>query len=167
MTGLEKPWPRAYRPLRPVTLLVRLVLLVAVELVLYASYAAHDARFHWATHFLVGLIAAALWQSVHLLLAARPGRRQLATIVVFHLWAMWPDLLFRVGEPHEYWMDWLALGHVSSHYLPGGDNSWLALGLLAAGGYAVLLQRWLAARHTAAEARRRGPARARHACTAL
>jgi hypothetical protein len=55
-------------------------------------------------------------QSVHLLLAARPARGQLATIVVFHLWVTWPDLLFRAGEPHERWMDYLALGHVSSHY---------------------------------------------------
>jgi len=138
--------------LRPATLLVQLAFLVVAELALFASYAAHDARFHWATHFLVGLLATALWQSVHLLVAARPARGQLATIVVFHLGAMWPDLLFRAGEPHERWMDYFALGHVSSHYLPGGDTSWLLLALLGAGGYALLLHRWLAARHAEAAA---------------
>ena len=148
----NRRWPRAYRPLRPRTLLAQLVFVVVAEVALYQSYAVHDARFHWATHFLVGLMTTALWQSVHLLIAARPARGQLATIVVFHLWAMWPDLVFRAGVPHYRWMDWTALGHVSSHYLPGGDTSWLVLALLAAGGYAALLARWLNARHTEAAA---------------
>ena len=30
---------------------------------------------------------------------------------------MWPDLAFRFDLPHYAWMDWLALGHVSSHYV--------------------------------------------------
>ena len=144
---MTKRWPLAYRPLRPVTLLAQLVLLVVAEIGLYASYASHDARFHWATHFLVGLLLTALWQSLHLLVAARPARGQLATILVFHLWAMWPDLLFRIGVPHYRWMDWVALGHVHVHYLPGGDTSWLVLAILAVGGYVVLLTRWLSARH--------------------
>ena len=148
----ERPWPRAYRPLRPASLLAQLVFVVAAEVVLYASYASHDARFHWATHFLVALLVTALWQSLHLLVAACPARGQLATVVVFHLWAMWPDLLFRAGVPHYHWMDWLALGHVSSHYLPGGDTSWLVLALLVAGGYAVLLAGWVSARSTEAAA---------------
>jgi hypothetical protein len=145
-------WPRAYRPLRPASLLAQLIFVVAAEFLLYASYAAHDARFHWATHFLVALLVTALWQSLHLVVAARPARGQLATVVAFHLWAMWPDLLFRVGVPHYHWMDWLALGHVSSHYLPGGDTSWLVLALLGAGGYAVLLACWVNARSTEAAA---------------
>ncbi len=147
-----RSWPRAYRPLRPPTLLAQLAFLVVVELVLFASYAVHDARFHWATHFLVGLLVTALWQSAVLLVAARPARAQLATLVVFHLWAMWPDLVFRTGVPHERWMDYLVLGHISAHHLPGGDTSWLVLALLGAGGYAWLLHRWLTARHTEAAA---------------
>jgi hypothetical protein len=126
---------------------------VAAEFLVYASYGAHDARFHRATHFLVALLVTALWQSLRLVVAARPARGQgLATVVAFHLWAMWPDLLFRVGVPHYHWMDWLALGHVSFHYLPGGDTSWLVLALLGAGGYAVLLARWVNARSTEAAA---------------
>lgn len=147
MTRVSRQWPRAYRPLRPVTLMVQLVVLVVAELGLYASYAGHDARFHWATHFLVALLLTAVWQAVHLLVAARPARGQLLTILVFHLWAMWPDLAFRAGVPHYRWMDWVALGHVQAHYLPGGDTSWLVLSLLAVGGYVALLTSWLRARH--------------------
>jgi pimeloyl-ACP methyl ester carboxylesterase len=147
-----KRWPRAYRPLRPRAVAAQLAILVLVEVALYASYASHEARFHWATHFLVGLLATSLWQSLHLLVAARPARGQLVTIVLFHLWAMWPDLLFRAGVPHHRWMDGLALGHVSSHYLPGGDTSWLVLALLGTAGYLFLLWRWLVARHTEAAA---------------
>ena len=145
---MTRSWPPAYAPLRPRTLLWQLAVLVVGELVLYSSYATHEARFHWATHFLVGLTVAALWRALFLLVAARPTRFQLLSILGFHLWAMWPDLLFRMpGIPHYSWMDWFALGHVSSHYLPGGDTSWLAVALLASGAYALLLQRWLAARH--------------------
>jgi pimeloyl-ACP methyl ester carboxylesterase len=146
-------WPKAYAPLRPRTLLWQLAVLVVAEIALYASYATHEARFHWATHFLVGLTAAALWRALFLLVAARPTRFQLLSILGFHLWAMWPDIVFRApGIPHYGWMDWLALGHVSSHYMPGGDTTWLLLALAAAGGYAILLWRWLSARHTEARA---------------
>lgn len=144
-------WPKAYGPLRPRTLLWQLLVLVVAEVALYASYATHDARFHWATHFLVGLTVASLWRAAFLLVAARPTRFQLLSILGFHLWAMWPDLLFRVpGVPHHHWMDWLALGHVSAHYMPGGDTAWLLIALTAAGGYALLLWRWLTARHVEA-----------------
>lgn len=146
-------WPKAYGPLRPRTLLWQLVVLVVAEIALYGSYATHEARFHWATHFLVGLTAAALWRALFLLVAARPTRFQLLSILGFHLWAMWPDIVFRTpGVPHYAWMDWLALGHVSSHYMPGGDTTWLLIALVAAGGYAVLLWRWLTARHAEAAA---------------
>jgi pimeloyl-ACP methyl ester carboxylesterase len=139
---------QAFAPLRPRTLLWQFAVLVLAEVALYTSYATHEARFHWATHFLVGLTVAALWRALFLLVAARPTRFQLLSILGFHLWAMWPDLVFRApGIPHYQWMDWLALGHVSSHYMPGGDTTWLLIALLAAGGYALLLWRWLAARH--------------------
>ena len=145
-------WPKAYGPLRPRTLLWQLAVLVVAEVALYSSYATHEARFHWATHFLVGLTVAALWRALFLLVAARPTRFQLLSILGFHLWAMWPDLVFRApGIPHYQWMDWLALGHVSSHYMPGGDSTWLHIALTASGGYALLLWRWLAARHAEAQ----------------
>lgn len=146
-------WPRAFGPLRAKTLLWQLAVLVVAEVALYNSYATHEARFHWATHFLVGLTVAAVWRALFLLVAARPTRFQLLSILGFHLWAMWPDLIFRLpGVPHYHWMDWLALGHISSHYMPGGDTTWLIIALTAAGGYARLLSRWLQARHAEAAA---------------
>ncbi len=146
-------WPRAFGPLRAKTLLWQLAGLVVVEVALYNSYATHEARFHWATHFLVGLTVAALWRALFLLVAARPTRFQILSILGFHLWAMWPDVVFRVpGVPHYAWMDWLALGHISSHYMPGGDTTWLIIALTAAGGYALLLACWLQARHAEAAA---------------
>lgn len=148
----RRPWPQAYAPLRPATLLWQLAVLVVVEIALYASYSVHEARFHYATHLLVGLTAASVWRALFLLVAARPTRFQLLGIAGFHLWAMWPDLVFRTGVPHYHWMDWAALGHVSSHHLPGGDTSWLTVALTTTGGYAVLLWRWLRARHVEAAA---------------
>jgi pimeloyl-ACP methyl ester carboxylesterase len=141
-------WPKAFSPLAPRTLGWQLAVLVVAEVLLYQSYAAHAARFHWATHFLVGLTVAALWRIAFLAVAARPTRFQILSILGFHLWAMWPDLVFRApGIPHYSWMDWLALGHISSHYMPGGDTTWLVVALTSAGAYAVLLARWVKARH--------------------
>ena len=133
-------------PLRTQSLLWQLAVLVAAEVLLYRSYAAHVAQFHWATHFLVGLTVASLWCIARLRLTGRPVRYQLLAVLVFHLWAMWPDLAFRAGVPHAHWMDWLALGHISSHHLPGGVTAWLIVALTSAGAYAVLLSRWSTAR---------------------
>ena len=120
MSAAPDRWRSAYRPLRPASLAVQLVLLVAAELALYASYDVHDARFHWATHFLVGLACASLVLLGRLLLTGAPGPRLLLpTVLAFHLFAMLPDLLFRAGVPHHRWMD-VFLGHVAAHYLPGG-----------------------------------------------
>lgn len=138
-------WAVPYRPLRARTLLLQLVVLSVAEIGLFSSYSGHDARFHWATHFLVGLIAALVWLSAYLLIAAKPAPGQLIVVLLFHLFAMTPDLLFRTDIPHYRWMD-VFLGHVSAHYLPDGDDSWLALALIALAGYAWLLCRWLAAR---------------------
>jgi len=38
-------WARAYRPLRPRTLLIELVLLVVAEVLLFRSYSHHEAAF--------------------------------------------------------------------------------------------------------------------------
>lgn len=142
----------AYRPLLPRTLLVQLAVLVAAEVLLFASYAEHEARFHWATHFLVGLTAAAVLNAAWLALKGAPARGQLLSILALHLAAMFPDLLFSPGKlPHDGWMD-VFLGHVSAHYLPGGVDAWLLIALVASGAYAVLLSAWLAARHAEADA---------------
>jgi hypothetical protein len=58
---------------------------------LFNSYATRDARFDWATHLLVGFIAAAKWLSLYLLIAARPAQGQLLMILLFHLVAIVPE----------------------------------------------------------------------------
>ena len=150
MSAEPRAWARAYLPLRPASLAAQLVLLVAAELALYASYDVHDARFHWATHFLVGLAFASLVLLARLLLTGAPGPRLLLPLVLgFHLFAMLPDLLFRGGVPHDRWMD-VFLGHVAAHYLPGGDGTWLVIAVVCLGLYAAALTAWIRAR--AAEA---------------
>lgn len=145
-------WSRAYRPLRPRALAVQLVVLVLAELALFASYRAHDARFHWATHFLVGLAFTSLLLLARLMLTGAPGPRfLLLTVLAFHLYAMAPDLLFRAGVPHDRWMN-VFLGHVAAHYVPGGDGAWLAVALTLAGLYVAALTCWLRARRAEAVA---------------
>ena len=152
MSAEPDRWSRAYRPLRPGSLAVQLVLLVAAELALYASYDAHDARFHWATHFLVALAVASLVLLVRLLVTGVPGPRLLLpTVLGFHLFAMAPDFLFRGGVPHYRWMD-VFLGHVAAHYLPGGDGTWLAIALVCLGLWVAALTAWLRARRAEAAA---------------
>lgn len=128
--------------LRPVTLAVQTGVLVAVEVVLNRTYTGHDAAFHWSTHFLVAVVATTFWHAAHLRLRGRPAPGQVLTVVGFHLVATAPDLAFRAGVPHERWMD-VFLGHVSSHYLPGGDRTWLVLACLAVLAYTWQLRSWL------------------------
>jgi len=152
VTANPDRWSKAYRPLRPRSLVVQLMFLVVAEIVLYATYDVHDARFHWATHFLVALTYASLVMLVRLLVTGVPGPRLLLPAVLgFHLFAMAPDLLFRGGVPHYRWMD-VFLGHITVHYLPGGDGSWLAIALTSLGLFIGALTAWLRARHAEADA---------------
>lgn len=152
MTATPDRWSRAYRPLRPRSLAVQLLLLVVSELALYASYDVHDARFHWATHFLVGLAFASLVLLVRLLVTGAPGPRLLLGVVLsFHLFAMTPDILFRGGVPHQQWMN-VFLGHIIVHDMPGGDGSWLVVALTCLGLFVGALTAWLRARHAEASA---------------
>jgi len=152
VNGVATPvWPIAYRPLRPRGLLVQGASVAVAEALLLASYRGHEAGFHWATHFLVGLSAAALTNLAWLALKGAPARGQLLSILAWHLYAMLPDLLFSRGIPHDGWMD-VFLAHISSHYVPGGITTWLAIALTLSSAYAIVLSRWLAARLTEAEA---------------
>ncbi len=150
MSDRPQAWARAYRPLNPVPLNVQLVVVILAELALFASYGSHDARFHWATHFLVALAFTAVLLLGRLLITGAPGPRYLLlTLLGFHLYAMAPDLLFRAGVPHYRWMD-VFLGHVASHYVPGGDGTWLVISLICLGFYVAALTAWLRARRAEA-----------------
>jgi len=152
MTTTPDRWSKAYRPLRPRSLAVQLLLLLAAELALYASYDVHDARFHWATHFLVALAFASLVLLVRLLVTGVPGPRLLLPSVLgFHLFAMAPDIAFRAGLPHYPWMN-VFLGHIAAHEMPGGDGTWLVIALVCVGLFVGALTAWLRARHAEAAA---------------
>ena len=152
-SSASKSSARASRPLHPVSLAVQLLVLLLAEVALYASYRAHDAKFHWATHFLVGLTTAALLLLVRLLVTGRPGLLLLLTVLAFHLYAMAPDLLFRGGVPHDGWMD-VFLGHLMVHHIPGGDRTWLVVAVGCSGAYTTALSLWLRAQWSEAQ---RGP----------
>ena len=146
MSLRPKIWAKAYRPLHPLPLTVQLLILVVAEIGLFATYSVHDARFHWATHFLVALTVAALLLLTRLVLTGAPGPRFMVLVILgVHLFAMAPDLLFRGGVPHSPWMD-LFLGHIWAHSLPGGDGSWLLIALTATASYVAVLSCWLRAR---------------------
>lgn len=150
MTAPEAEWARAYRPLRPRSLAIQLAVLIIAEIGLFTTYGVHDARFHWATHFLVALTVTSILFVVGLALTGAPGPRFiLLTLLGLHLFAMTPDILFRLGVPHYRWMD-VFLGHISTHYIPGGDASWLVIALVATSGYVAVLALWLRARRVEA-----------------
>lgn len=150
MTGQPDRWSKAYRPLRPRSLAVQLVLLVAAEVALYASYDVHDARFHWATHFLVALAFASVVLLLRLLVTGVPGPRLLLpAVLAFHVFAMAPDFMFRGGVPHYRWMD-VFLGHVAVHDIPGGDGTWLVIALVCLGLWVGALTAWIRARRAEA-----------------
>ncbi len=138
-------WSGPYGVLRPSRLLAELGVLVGAEALLLRVYGSYDSSFHWAAHFLVGLIAAVGWLAVVLLITARPARGQVLMVLPFHLYAMFPDLVYRRGVPHGHWSD-AFLAHIRVHYLPGGDRSWLVLAVLTVLAYGLLLSRWVAAR---------------------
>ncbi len=113
---------------------------VAVEVGLYLSYRAHDARFHWFTHFFVGASAALLVMSVVAARTHRPVRYPLIWAVLGHLVAMFPDFLFRTGIAHARWMD-VFLGHITTHYVVGRNVTWYVVFLASLGLYLAVLAR--------------------------
>ena len=126
-----------YRALGPRTLFWQLFVLVGAEVLILLMYWRSDSQFHWAVHFLVGLTAAAVWNLAVLLIFDRPSPGQLASILGLHLVAMAPDMLFGAEVAHSRWMD-VFLGHISVHYTPGGEWTWLGVALLATGVYVAL-----------------------------
>jgi hypothetical protein len=105
---------------------------VLAEIALYASYDGHDARFHWFTHFFAGASVALLVMAAITAATRRAVRLPLVWLLLGHLAAMFPDLLFVAGHAHERWMD-VFMGHISTHFVVGRDLTWylLFLGCLA------------------------------------
>ncbi|MGH3920083.1 MAG: hypothetical protein ACRDRY_23180 [Pseudonocardiaceae bacterium] len=117
------------------------LLAVAVEVFLYFSYRGHDARFHWFTHFFIGATVALLIMAVVARRQGRPVPYPLMWPIVGHLVAMFPDVLFSFGLAHQRWMD-VFLGHISTHFVPGGNLTWFAVFLTALAVYLTVLSRF-------------------------
>ena len=109
---------RSIRPLRPRRLALETAALVAVEALLLRVYGGYDSSFHWAAHFLVGVIDTAAWLAIYLLVTSRPAPGQVLTVLPFHLDAMFPDLLYRAGIPHAAWSNAFLARRRALH--PGG-----------------------------------------------
>ncbi len=116
------------------------VAVVVVEVLLYLSYRGHDARFHWLTHVLVGASFALALMTLNSWRTRRPTRFPLVWPLLAHLYAMMPDFLFGLGVPHYRWME-VFLGHISSHFIPGQNFTWLAVFAVALAGYLLTLDR--------------------------
>ncbi len=116
-----------------------IAVVLAMEAALYVSYTGHDAAFHWFTHLLVGALAALILITARIWRTGRPVHHPLLQVLCWHIVAMLPDLLFIGGVPHQPWMD-VFLGHISSHFVPGRNLTWLVL-VAVAGAAATTAQR--------------------------
>lgn len=107
--------------------LVAVAVYLVAELGLFLSYDRNDAPFHYFVHYFAGATLTLLIFSYIVWRRHKMVRWPLFWLFVVHLYAMFPDILFSVKSiPHEAWMDVFVL-HVSSHYLPGRNLSWLGL----------------------------------------
>lgn len=125
---------------RTIELCLWCVWAVVVEGLLYFFYRDHDARFHWLTHFFVGASTALVLMALYVLRTGRPVHLPLVWIAAGHLLAMAPDFAFAFGIAHEAWMD-VFLGHISSHYIPGRNVTWLGVFAVSLGAYLLALRR--------------------------
>jgi hypothetical protein len=113
---------------------------VLVEIALYASYRGHDARFHWFTHFFVGASAALLVMALVAGRIRRPVPLPLVWVLLGHVLAMAPDLLFIGGAAHQRWMD-VFLGHLRTHFVPGRNVTWYVVFLACLALYLAVVDR--------------------------
>jgi len=114
---------------------------VVAEAGLYLSYRHHDARFHWFLHFFVGGSAALLLMSAVAWVRRRPIPYPLVWVLIGHIFAMAPDLMFLFfGVVHDRWMD-VFLWHIGGHFVPGQNVLWYSVFLGALAVYFAVLTR--------------------------
>ncbi len=90
---------------RPVSWLRGAAVTLAVEALLYVSYPAHEARLHWFTSFFVGGSVALIGMTVYVAQENRRVPLPGMWVILGHVVAMFPDLLFVAGIAHRRWMD--------------------------------------------------------------
>ncbi len=99
---------------------------LVIEIFVYLNYFAHEARFHWFTHFYAGGAVALLSMAIIAPRLSSPIPFPVLWVVLGHLLAMFPDFLFEAGIAHRRWMD-VFLGHLSSHFIPGRNWAWYGI----------------------------------------
>lgn len=112
------PVTKTARPSRQLPV-AETVLAAAGEAVLLATYASQDAVYHWLTHLLAGGTAALTALAALTAVRRRPVRSAPLWVLLGHVIAVIPVVLFAAGLAHEQWMDRF-LAHISSHDVPGG-----------------------------------------------
>lgn len=148
MTGTRAPAP-APGNARILNVCLWCVAAVVVEIGLFASYRAHDARFHWFTHLFLGGSVALLVMTAVAVRTRRPVAAPLVWVLAGHLFAMIPDFAFAAGVAHRRWMDVFA-GHISSHFVPGRNLTWYVVFLACLGVYLAVVDRWCSPRRGSA-----------------
>lgn len=120
---------------------------IAVELLLLLTYRGHDARFHWFTHFFVGASAALIIMSIITWRTGKAARLPLLWILLAHLFAMFPDILFSAFNiAHDTsWTDFFLL-HIRAHFIPGRNITWYLIFITSLGLYLRIIEK-LAAKH--------------------
>lgn len=97
---------------------------LAVEVLLYLSYQRHDSCFHWFLHFFVAASVVLILMAVFTYRSGKPVRLPLLWILVGHVVAIIPDILWNFEfMAHQTWMD-LFLLHMTSHFIPGRNWTW-------------------------------------------
>ncbi len=117
-----------------VRMLVGAAVTIAVEAYLFVQFQPHDPRSGWFTHLFIGAAIALVGMTVWLVEERRPVRLPGLWLVIGHVLAMFPDLLFAAGIAHRNWMD-AFLGHLISHRVPGGNLVWYVVFLVALAFY--------------------------------
>ena len=107
---------------------------LGVEIVLYWFYVNGDGAFHWFTHFFAGTSAALVIMTTFVLVRRRPVRLPLLWLIVGHVVAMGPDVLFVHEMAHRRWMD-VFVAHNVSHFIPGRNVTWYVVFLAFLAAY--------------------------------
>lgn len=112
---------------------------VFIEIVLYLLYDKYDALFHWLTHYFIGAIFALVIMSIVAGRTKKPIRLPLLWILLGHIVAMFPDILFSVFKiAHESWMN-VFLFHIDGHFIAGQNTTWYVLFLLSVAIYLYVI----------------------------
>lgn len=112
-----------------------------VELYLYSVYTNHESSFHWYTHFFIGGVAALTVMTIYVYRTGRGVQLPLLWLLLAHVYAMVPDLIFNFEHTiHKPWME-LFLFHISGHFVPGRNYTWYAIFMVSLGLYLFILHK--------------------------